>query len=139
MAINRGVGSRSVPSNMLLYAAADLIWATKIKGVADALSLPARPARNVEMLDARLADSDVSALLVDLDKGDEALELIRRAKAWSGTNGRTLRVMAWGPHVAKDLFQQARDAGADEVMTRGAFDHHLQDVLISLASPKSNA
>lgn len=121
---------------MLLYAAADLIWATKIKGVADDLAIGARPARNAEMLDARLADSEVTALLVDLDKGEEGIALIRRARAWSAGSGRPLRVVAWGPHVAKDLFQRAREAGADEVLTRGAFDHSMGDVLTALAASK---
>jgi hypothetical protein len=42
--------------------------------------------------------------------------------------------MAWGPHVAKDLLQAARDAGADEVMTNGAMEHNLEDVLLRLDS-----
>jgi DNA-binding response OmpR family regulator len=113
---------------MILYAAADLLWASKIRGVADELGIPARPARTVEMLEARLADSSVKAVLVDLDKGEEGLALIRRAKQTEG-----VRVLAWGPHVEKTLLQAARDAGADEVLTRGAFEHSMEDVLLALA------
>ena len=122
---------------MILYAAADLLWASKIKATADALGVPCRPARTVEMLEARLADSPVCALLVDLDKGEEALTLIARAAQ------SPIRVVAWGPHVAKDLLQSAREAGAHEVLTRGAFDHNLEEILITLnakarpASPSS--
>lgn len=122
---------------MLLYAAADLIWATKIKGVADALGLAARPVRTMDMLEARLSElppggeGGVVALLVDLDKGDDALALVRRVKGDAATRG--VRVLAWGPHVAKDLMQQAREAGADDVLTRGAFDHSMDEVLLSLA------
>jgi hypothetical protein len=117
---------------MILYAAADLIWASKIKGTAEALGLLARPARNREMLAARLADSPVKALLVDLSMGEEALKLLREARGLSV--GNHLRLMAWGPHVAKDLLQAARDAGADEVMTNGAMEHNLEDVLLRLDS-----
>lgn len=124
---------------MILYAAADLIWATKIKGVADGLGVACRPARDLAMLEARLSDCHVSAFLVDLDKGQEALGLIRRAKAGSGEAGNAkVRVIAWGPHVQKDLLQAARDAGADEVMTRGAFDHSLPDLLLKLSANDSN-
>jgi hypothetical protein len=35
--------------------------------------------------------------------------------------------------VAKELFQRAREAGADEILTRGALDHHLEEVLLNLA------
>lgn len=124
---------------MILYAAADLIWATKIKGVADGLGVACRPARDLAMLEARLADCQVSALLVDLDKGEDALALIRRAKLGSSEGeSRKVRVIAWGPHVQKDLLQAARDAGADDVMTRGAFDHTLAELLLKLAATDSN-
>ena len=120
---------------MILYAAADLIWATKIKGVADGLGVACRPARDLAMLEARLSDCQVSAFLVDLDKGEEALGLIRRAKLGrSDPDARKVRVIAWGPHVQKDLLQAARDAGADDVMTRGAFDHSLADLLLKLSA-----
>lgn len=118
---------------MILYAAADLIWSTKIKEMANSVGVEARPARTVEMLEARLADSQVSALLVDLDKGEEGLALIRRLRG-EGAQGleRGIRILAWGPHVAKDLLQQARDLGADEVLTRGAFDHGMGEILVRL-------
>lgn len=122
---------------MLLYAAADLIWASKIKGVADAVGVGVRPVRTMEMLEARLAElphgsaGGVVALLVDLDKGEDGLAMIRRVKSDAQTRG--VRVLAWGPHVAKDLMQAAREAGADEVLTRGAFDHAMDEVLLGLA------
>jgi hypothetical protein len=121
--------------SMILYLAADLVWASKIKATADALSIACRPARTLEMLQARLADSDVKALVADLDKPEEALQMIaflRRPEASPKERG--VRVVAWGPHVAKDLLQAARDAGADSVMTRGSFDHDLEEILLRLQS-----
>lgn len=118
---------------MILYLAADLIWATKIKETATALDIPCRPVRNPEMLAARLADSPVVAFLADLDVADTAIDLISRARELNAGTGRRLRIVAWGPHVAKDLFQRARDAGADEVLTRGAFDHGMPEILLGLA------
>lgn len=124
---------------MILYAAADLIWATKIKATAEALGLAARPVRTLEMLHARLADCpEAKSLMVDLDKGEEGLALIAALRAHEAANqaagqGRRLRVLAWGPHVAKDLLQAARDAGADDVLTRGALEHNMEEVLVKLA------
>ena len=112
---------------MILFKAADLVWATRIKQTAEALGLPCRPARTAEMLEARLSDSEPSVLIADLDAGDEAIGLIERAR------GAGLRVLAFGPHVRKDLFQQARDAGASEVMTNGSFRADLPEVLLRLA------
>ena len=128
---------------MILYAAADLIWATKIKATAEALGLAARPVRTLEMLHARLADCpEAKSLMVDLDKGEEGLALIAALRAHEAAHqatgqatgqGRRLRVLAWGPHVAKDLLQAARDAGADDVLTRGALEHNMEEVLVKLA------
>ncbi len=116
---------------MILYFAADLVWASRIKATADALGIACRPARTLAMLDARRADSPVRSLVVDLDAGDDAIELIRHARSGEGPR---LRILAFGPHVAKELFQAARDAGADEVLPRGAFDHGLEDILLRLAA-----
>ena len=117
----------------ILYLAADLLWASKIKGTADALGVPARPVRTMEMLEARLADCDVKALLLDLDKPEEALQMIARLRGDAASEkDKSIRLVAWGPHVAKDLLQQARTAGADEVLTRGAMDHNMQEILLAL-------
>lgn len=121
---------------MILYLAADLLWASKIKGVADSLGLPARPVRNLDMLQARLADGPVWAILLDLDKPDEALAMLGAIASRPAAQTK-IRTIAFGPHVAKDLLQQARDAGADQVLPRGAFDHNLPDILLSLASGAS--
>jgi hypothetical protein len=121
---------------MILFAAADLIWASKIKATADALGVAARPVRTMEMLEARLADTPtIAALLVDLDKGEEGLALIARLRGQQATERETkIRVLAWGPHVAKELLQAARDAGANDVMTRGGFDGNMEEILMRLGS-----
>ncbi len=96
----------------ILYLAADLLWASKIKGTADALGVPARPVRTMEMLEARLADCDVKALLLDLDKPEEALAMIARLRGDAASDkDKSIRLVAWGPHVAKELFR-VREAGA---------------------------
>jgi hypothetical protein len=43
-----------------------------------------------------------------------------------------VRVLAFGPHVAVELFEKARAAGADEVLARGAFDRRLREILAGL-------
>ena len=123
---------------MILYLAADLLWATKIKGAAEALGLPCRPVRTLDMLEARLRErtpgAPIAALLLDLEKPEEALAMIGRLRGpGASADDRRIRLLAFGPHVLKDLFQQARDAGADEVLARGALDRNMDDVLLGLA------
>jgi CheY-like chemotaxis protein len=120
---------------MILYFATDLLWASKIKGVADALGLPCRPVRTVEMLEARLADTEPTAILLDLTTPETAMGLIARLRDdRAGPKERAIRVIAFGPHVEKDALQAARNAGADEVLTRGALDHHMEEILLKLAA-----
>jgi len=120
---------------MILYQAADLFWATRIKTTADAMGIPARPARNIEMLQARLADSPVTAVIVDLDALDSSLAIINRLRGPNATpTERAIRVVAFGPHVAIEAFEAARLAGADKVLARGAFARHLPEWLTALAT-----
>ena len=116
---------------MVLYSAADLIWATRIKSLATDLGVPCRPVRSEQMLRDRLADSDVRALLLDLDAPERARELLAILRGPDATDReRAIKVIAWGPHVAVDLLAEIREAGADEVMTRGAFSSSLETILL---------
>lgn len=120
---------------MIAYFAADLLWASKIKGTAEAAGVAARPVRSVEMLEARLQDSPVKALVVDLEGGETAMDLIKRLRAGSKVEAeREIRVLAFGPHVAVEMLQGAKDAGANAVMTRGAFHGKMLEVLKMLES-----
>jgi hypothetical protein len=57
----------------------------------------------------------------------------------AGPGERAVRCLAWGPHIARDLLQAARDAGCDEVLTRGAFDHALPEILLRLDAMTTRA
>jgi len=125
---------------MLLYHAADLLWASKIRGVADALGIPARPVRTLEMLEARLADSPVAALTVDLDAPEAALAMIERLRGTAATDAqRGIRLLAFGPHVEVELFRRAKELGAERVMPRGAFERSLPLILGELASGRAGS
>ena len=119
----------------VLYAAADLIWATKIKGTGDAIGVPCRPVRSLEMLEARLADTDIRGLMLDLDAPGLAFELLARLRSGAKADReRAIRVVAFGPHVAVDLLQRAHAEGASAVLARGAFNARLADILRALAA-----
>ncbi len=117
----------------LLYHGADLIWMTKLRSGAEALGIPVRAVRNVEMLEARLADTPVKGLIVDLDAPEVAIPLIERAakhNAEKGAEGGAgVRIAAFGPHVEVERFAQAKAAGAHEVMPRGALAARMEDVM----------
>lgn len=118
---------------MLLYACSDLLWASKIKSTAESLGLPCRPARNGEMLSARLAESPVKAMLIDLtsEHAWTLLDSLRGPKAIEG--GSRVTVLCFGPHVEADAFRRASEMGAI-VLTRGGLAANLPRVLTALAS-----
>lgn len=120
---------------MIIYCCADLIFATKIRSTAQAVGIVTRPVRNRQMLEDRLNQVDdgkphepVTALLIDLTTGDAGIELITQAKSADPA----LHVLAFGSHIATDLLDAARTAGADTVMTRGAFTGKLPALLNQL-------
>jgi DNA-binding NarL/FixJ family response regulator len=98
---------------------ADLMFAARIRGAA-----PGSPA--VQSL-ARLLEAVGPAtrlVLVDLQarEGLAAIEQVRRIAT-------SARVVAFGPHVETAALESAQAAGADRVMTRGAFVRRLAEVV----------
>jgi len=110
---------------MILYCSTDLIFATRIRSTADAIGVPARPARTVERLRELMLEETVNAIIVDLEAGEVALDLIAAAANLSPP----LPSLAFGPHVNLEALQAAHRAGASQVMARGRFAEQLPDLL----------
>jgi len=123
---------------MLIYACADLLFATRVRAAAEDAGVVSRPARDAAMLDARLDRVDdgkpngpVTGVIVDLDLGDDGLALIERAKA----HAEPPPVVAFGSHVAVDVLHAARERGADFVLPRSAFVAELPELVRRLGGP----
>lgn len=119
---------------MIVYCCTDLIFATKIRSTADSLEIISRPARDPAALQNRLDCVDdgkpndpVTGVIVDLDLGDTALELIRQAKHQAGDTPPP--IVAFGSHVMTALLQDAETAGADFVLPRSSFTANLPSIL----------
>jgi hypothetical protein len=116
---------------VILYFTADLIFATRIRSTADAIGVPVRPVRTVERLRELLAEETVNAIIVDLDAGEMAIDLIDAAVAAEPP----LASLAFGPHVNIEAFEAAHRAGASQVMPRGRFAEQLPSLLRALDIP----
>lgn len=121
---------------MLLYLAADLLWASKIRSTADAIGVPGRPVRSLEMLAARLADSPVKALMVDLEAGAVAIEMIRHVRAQPDAALAGMPILAFGPHVNVDGLAAAKAAGASAAVARGGLQADLAGAITRLVAGK---
>ncbi len=118
---------------MILYLASDLLWATRIKATAEDLGLAARPVRSLELLEARLKDTEPTGMVLDLEATEAAMQILGRLRGVrAGERERAIRIVAFAPHVKVEVMRSAKEAGADEVMPRGAFDHGLAGILTRL-------
>jgi hypothetical protein len=123
-------------SPVILYLASDLLWATRIKATAEDLGLAARPVRSLDMLEARLKDTEPTGVILDLAAAEAAMEILGRLRGpAAGDRERAIRIVAFAPHVKTELMAAAEAGGADRVLARGAFDRTLPQVLRGLTAP----
>ncbi len=122
---------------MVIYCCPDLIFATKIRATADALGVITRPARDAQALQNRLeqvpdgrANDPVTGVMIDLDLGDDALAFIQQVKRHDAA----IPVIAYGSHVLVEQLAAAREAGANDVLTRGRFTAELPRLLQTMGS-----
>ena len=86
--------------------------------------------RRLESADEKLAAVGFAILDLSMASLDPA-EAIRRLR--SASNG--VPILAFGPHVHEGRLAAAREAGADEVMSRGAFDAQMDNLLRRFLKP----
>jgi hypothetical protein len=108
----------------------DLIFATKITSTAKALGVPVTMVRTAEKLretlDALPTDAaDRPQVLIDLNATADPVAAVRLAKAHPAHP----LIVAYLSHVQAELAQQAREAGADQVMARSGFVQQLPGLL----------
>lgn len=86
--------------------------------------------RRLESADEKLAAIGLAILDLSMASLNPA-EAIRRLRvANSG-----VPILAFGPHVHEGRLAAAREAGADEVMSRGAFDSQMDNLLRRFLTP----
>lgn len=105
----------------ILLVSPDLLSTSRIAGLAHEAAARLETLRS---LDGPLPGGPYDLVLVDLQAltGDPAVIVTRvRAllDAQPSAPGRESRVVAFGPHVAKQRLDQARAAGADAAISRG--------------------
>jgi len=117
---------------MIIYCCTDLIFASKVKSAAQGLGISARPARDAGMLRKRLDRVDdglgcaaVTGVIIDLGLEAVAWELLGLVKA----HDPALPVVVFGSHVEVERLAEARQKGADFVLTNGQFAATLPEVL----------
>lgn len=121
-------GGTPIKALNIIAVVNDMIFATKIRSTAEAVGVSVSFAKILEELKRLLDDGDVQLVIVDLGlDGGQGIECVSVACSHSPRP----RVLAYGSHVDTELADQARAAGADEVMPRSRFNTQLAQILSS--------
>jgi DNA-binding NarL/FixJ family response regulator len=108
----------------------DLIFSTKVFSTARALQVEIVGARTAEVIAQRLEAEPIELVIVDLNA--ETLDPIAAIRQIKG-HAKAPKVLAFLSHVQVELGQQAREAGADQVMARSGFVVALPGIVAGYA------
>ena len=114
---------------MILVFIRDLIFQTKIQSTAQALGMRAVCVRSIQDWERELEEMAPTLLIIDLNAGPDALEVIRAASTRAPEGRPAPRVIAFASHVDTEVMAQAKAAGAHEVMPRSRFSSSLPTIL----------
>jgi DNA-binding response OmpR family regulator len=112
-------------SGIVLALPADLIFGARIRATAESVGAATVIARDPGDLLSKLSENETRMIILDLDRRGLAItDTIKAIKAISPVS-----ILAYVAHTNENAIREARDAGADKVIARGAFAHQLADLL----------
>jgi PleD family two-component response regulator len=115
---------------MILVAVEDLLFSSKIRATAKQAGVELVFSRTPADILQQARTLEPSLVIFDLncEKCDPigTIAAIKRDPALSGT-----RTIGFVSHVQTAVIDAAREAGADDVMSRSAFAVHLADILLA--------
>jgi CheY-like chemotaxis protein len=117
--------SYEIAPGAVLALPADLIFAARIRASAESVGATVVIAKDAADLVTKLTQQETRMVILDLDRRGLAItDTIKQIKATS-----PVTILAYVSHVAEDAIREARAAGADKVIARGAFANQLPDLL----------
>lgn len=114
----------------VLAAIPDLFFSSKVSGTARQLGISVQLAGSRQAL-LEAAHSRPDLIIVDLDAASvDPLGVVGELRSLAPSGAP--RLVAFASHVRETVLQEARNAGYDEVLTRGALAASLPGLLASL-------
>jgi DNA-binding NarL/FixJ family response regulator len=102
----------------------DIFFQMKVAETAKHLGIEFKVATNTDAL-LGLLEPRPQLVIVDLNARNQPIDAIVKLRAAS----KDIRVVAFLSHVQRELAEQARNAGCDEVMPRSSFTQNLAEIL----------
>jgi len=102
----------------------DIFFQMKVAETAKHLGIEFKVATNTVAL-LGLLEPRPQLVIVDLNARSQPIDAIVKLRAES----KDIRVVAFLSHVQRELAEQAKNAGCDEVMPRSSFTQNLAEIL----------
>jgi DNA-binding NarL/FixJ family response regulator len=102
----------------------DIFFQMKVAETAKHLGIEFKVATTTDAL-LSLLDPRPQLVIIDLNARSQPVDAIVKLRAAS----KDIRVVAFLSHVQRELAEQARNAGCDEVMPRSSFTQNLAEIL----------
>jgi DNA-binding NarL/FixJ family response regulator len=102
----------------------DIFFQMKVAETAKHLGIEFKVATNTDAL-LSLLEPRPQLVIVDLNARNQPIDAIVKLRAAS----KDIRVVAFLSHVQRELAEQAKIAGCDEVMPRSSFTQNLAEIL----------
>jgi DNA-binding NarL/FixJ family response regulator len=102
----------------------DIFFQMKVAETAKHLGIEFKVATNTDAL-LGLLEPRPQLVIVDLNARSQPIDAIVKLRAVS----KDIRVVAFLSHVQRELAEQAKNAGCDEVMPRSSFTQNLAEIL----------
>jgi CheY-like chemotaxis protein len=114
-----------------LFLSSDLVFSSRLASAGKRLGVEVSAVSSIEASMARLQAESVRLVILDLATGNvdpaSAIDKLRQSN-------RNVKVIAYAPHVHEARLDAARAAGCDEVLSRGAFDARMDELLAQYAT-----
>ena len=112
-------------SGVVVALPADLIFGARIRATAESVGTDLLIAKNPQDLLTQVGEKQARLIILDLDRrGMNITETIQKLRATTSAP-----ILAYVSHVQEDAIREAKAAGADKVIARGAFAKQLPELL----------
>ena len=107
----------------------NLMFLPRIEAAAGS-TMKVRRLTDVEQPESLVQNSEVKAILVDLEEDPEIwIPVLKELKARLKSRLNKVTMVAYGPHEDEHSMDKARSLGCDPVLPKGAFINQLRNIL----------
>ncbi len=122
---------------LILFLTTDLVFPSRVAGVAQQLGARLETAASADALLAKLTANNSSESIILLDLNSSVVDpavLVPQLKALAAP---PRSIIAFGPHVHAEKLAAAKTVGCDLVLTRGQFDAQMSSLLAAAFQPSN--